>query len=191
MRNRIACAAVAVILAGCQTSYIGDESSPFYVVPPGSRITLNRALAIPPEQLGVFIQYGEVRPLSQVQLYYPYCRFELRTLHNAARTVAPDQMIVRRSAQVTLRAMYAAVVGERYAGVGMRVATDQGDKHDDGQPLLTFATRMDLHSEKQPDVFRLTCAQAGYRGEDRHVTIAEMKSTLGNLFTLDIAGPQK
>jgi hypothetical protein len=47
---------------------------------------------------------------------------------------------------------------------------------------------MQLRSAEQPDVFRLSCAHWVYPPYDQHVTIAEMRKALGNVFTLELAG---
>lgn len=185
MFARLLVIAAAAVLAGCNTTprYLGNENSPFYVVPAGSHVTVNQALTVAPEQAGVFIQNGEARRNGDVRFYDPYCRLELITLSNAARTVAPDDMVVRRSAQHTLRGTSAMAGGTQYASASILLAADNNDR-DSGPTIQTFATRMELRSEKQPDVFRLTCAKLGYRGEDHHVTITEMRRTLGDLVTL-------
>lgn len=183
MYRQLTLMALASVLAGCHTAarYAGDENSPYYVVPAGSRVVLNQALTVPPEEAGVFIQNGAPRPRAQVSFYDPYCRLELKTVRGTPRTVAPDDMIVRRSMQQTLQT-YTRIPGEQYAL--LLLAAEPDDRDDGNSTLQTFATRMDLDSQKQPDVDRLICAMVGYRGEARHVTIAEMRRTLGDIATL-------
>lgn len=185
MVTRLVLFAFAVALAGCYTAshYTGDENSPYYVVPAGSHIVLHQALTVPPEDLGVFIQRGEARSRGQVGFSEPYCRFELKTLRNASRTIAPDDMIVRRSWQEMVRSL-TRIPGEQYASAFVLLAASERD--DPNLTLVTFATRMDLESQKQPEVSRLTCARTGYRGEDRHVTIAEIRATLGKIASLQL-----
>lgn len=183
MVTRLIVFAFTVALAGCNTTarYAGDENSPYYVVPPGSHVVLNQALTVPPGEAGVFIQNGQATPRGQVRYYDPYCRFELKTVRSAPRSVAPDDMIVRRSAQQILRT-YTRIPGPQYAS--LLLASEPGDR-DDASTLQTFATLMHLDSQKQPEVDRLTCARVWYRGEgDYYPTIAEIRSTLGNIATL-------
>jgi hypothetical protein len=75
MRTKIVYAALAVALSGCQTAYVGDEQSPFYPPPAGSRLTLHKELKIPAEELSVYIQNGRVLRNVEVQHYYPFCKF--------------------------------------------------------------------------------------------------------------------
>jgi hypothetical protein len=185
MYTRLILFAFAASLAGCSTTarYAGNENSPYYVVPAGSHVVLNQALTVPPEEAGVFIQNGEARPRGQVRFSEPYCRLTLKTVRGTSRSVAPDEMVVRKSMQQTLRT-FSGIAGEQYASASIVLAASPGDRDDSSSTIQTFATHMDLDSQKQPDVDRLICAKVGYRGEDQHVTIAEMRSTLGNIVTL-------
>jgi hypothetical protein len=186
MVTRLILFALTVALAGCHTAarYAGDENSPYYVIPSGSHVVLNQALTVAPEEAGVFIQNGEAKRRGQVEFYNPYCRLELKTVRGAPRTVAPDDMIVRKSAQQTLRT-YTRIPGEQYAA--LLLAAEPGD--DSSSTLQTFATLMDLDSQNQPEVDRMTCARVGYRGEGLYYpTIAEIRRTLGNIATLRLSG---
>lgn len=186
MYKQLTIIALASTLAGCYTParYAGDENSPYYVVPAGSHVALNQALTVPPEEAGVFVQNGEARLRGQVSFYDPYCRLELKTVRGAPRTVAPDDMIVRRSVQQTLRT-FAGVPGQQYAGASMLTTAANG-RDDASLTILTYATRMYLDSQKQPEVDRLICARTGYRGEVRHLSIAEMRRALGNIAALQL-----
>lgn len=186
----IFCTALAVVLSGCQTrSYLGNENSPYYVVPAGSRLTLNQGLTIPSGELAVYMQNGRV--MRNVELLHdvPFCKFELRDLGRAARTVQPDEMVVTRSTQARSRGVTALAAPVVIAARGATQLVSN-----DLPSIESFSTRMDLRSDKQPEVFRLTCAQWGLPGDVRHVTIAEMRQALAGLFTLrlprqEAAGP--
>ena len=104
MSYRIVCVAMAAALSGCQTaSYIGDENSPYYVVPVGTRLQLQQELRIPANELAVYIQNGRVVRNSEVQHYYPFCKFELRQMSATTRTVRPDEIMVTKSSQQRLK----------------------------------------------------------------------------------------
>jgi hypothetical protein len=166
-------AAAIALLSSCQTrSYLGNENSPHYVVPAGSRVTLTQALKIPPDQLAVYVQNGRVLRNVEVLHDSPFCKFELDRLSAIARDVQPDELLVTRSAQ------------ERSRGVASLPAPVQLATSGDVPSIESLSTRMDLRSGKQPEVARLTCARWGYPGFDEHVSIAEMRQTLSGLFTL-------
>jgi Prokaryotic membrane lipoprotein lipid attachment site len=183
MRKSLVILGAAALVAGCQTTarYQGDESSPFYVVPSGSRVVLNRELTVPPEQTRVYIQNGRVVQMTEVQHYYPYCRLEVYNRRDTAQTVAPDEATVTRAVQEEIQGAFVDAGPLMLAGRLIRV---QGGESQGGPIIQSFSTRMELRSPKQPDLFRLTCAQLGYPGQDRHVTISEIRRTLDPLVTL-------
>jgi len=57
----------------------------------------------------------------------------------------------------------------------------------DGGGIQVYVTRLSLKSEKQPEVFRLSCGQWGYPPQLEHVTIGEMRKALGEILTLTLA----
>lgn len=186
MRARIACAALAAMLSACQT-YAGNENSPYYVVPAGSRLTLQQELTIPPDELSVFIQNGRVLRNAEVQHYYPFCKFELYQKSATQRTVRPDEITITRAMQQRRQTGAFTDAGAlHFARLSLAQDEDDGD---DGQ-IQSYTTRMNLRSEKQPDIFRLTCAQWAYPGDigDRHLTIAEIRRTLEPVFALHLIG---
>lgn len=186
MRVHLFVLAAAALLGACQTtSYQGDENSPFYAVPTGSRLIVNRDLPIASGQLRVFIQDGRVLSNSEVQHRYPYCSVELRDLSDGPRTVGPDELVVTRTLQHEQQGLMANNGGVVYARLGFLQQIEMGGPPG-GPTEATFATIMDVRSDKQPQVRRVTCSQWGYQGFDRHVTIAEIRHTLGDLVTLRI-----
>lgn len=184
MRARIACAALAAVLSGCQT-YAGNENSPYYVVPAGSRLILQQELAIPPNELGVFIQNGRVLRSIEVQHYYPFCKLELYQKSTRERTVRPDEITITRAMQH--RRETGAFTDAGVLHLARLTLAQDDDDGDDGQ-IQSYTTRMELRSEKQPDIYRLTCAQWAYPGDvgDWHLTIAEIRRTLEPIFALRV-----
>jgi len=170
------------LLAGCATaSYQGNENSPFYVVPVGARATLTQSITIAPENVAVFIQNGRVLPYAEVNRYHPHCKFELYTRRAESQTVAPDEFTVIRAFQEESQSVQTEPL--RYARLRLAVI---GDADVSGPSMMAFATRLYLRSAKQPDVYRLTCVQWGFPRELQHVSIAEMRHTLGELIALQL-----
>ena len=182
MRAKVACAALAAVLSSCQT-YHGDESSPYYVVPAGSRLILQQELTIPPNELSVFIQNGRAVRKNEVQHYYPFCRLQLYRTSESARTVRPDEITITDAAQHRRQSGALTDAGGLLVA---RLVVAQDDDRGNGGQLQSHLTVMELRSEKQPGIFRLTCAQWSYKGDigDRHLTITEIRQTLEPLFRL-------
>ncbi len=184
MRSWLTLTVLAALLVGCQTMPRGgNENAPYYVVPAGSRLTLHQALPVQPDSLRVYIQNGRVLKNAEVQHYYPFCSLELDRLSDVARTVAPDEFLITKAVHEEFSGAIADAGPLLYARASLGRRVDQGGNP--GGPLMvSFSTRMELRSEKQPDVRRITCAQWGYQGIDRHATVAEIRKTLEPLFTL-------
>jgi len=183
MRKLFAAFCCVTLITACQTlSDKGNENSPYYVMPPDSRAVLHRELQIPGDDVSVFIQDGRVMPFSEVRKYYPHCKFELYTRRTEARAVMPDDFRVTRTVREEAHSAGSGLLQLARLSFGIFADFDNG-----GPTLIAFVTRMYLRSEKQPDIFRLTCAQWGHLPDDGHVTIAEMRRALGELITLHIA----
>lgn len=174
---------VALLLCACQTSYRGNVDSPYYLVPVGSTLVQNQDVVIPPHRAGVFMQGGRVLPLSQVNQYYPYCKFEVLTLGDSARIVRPDAYVIKKVVQEIAPSVDAGLI--RLAALSVGIGIHAG--MDDGASMETYATRLYLRSDKQPDVYRLSCGLWAYPATGRHVTLREMRAVLGEVFTLRLA----
>lgn len=175
--NRLLLPVVLVLLSACATSarYEGREDSPFYLIPAGSRVTLNRDIAIAADQLAVYIQGGQLLPRPQLNSYRPYCKFELRELSPAPRTVTPDEFTVTRVRQ---NIFYSHAAFQRLASVD-----------DNGTSVAVYTTIMELRSARQPEVLRLLCEQWNVPPDSHHVSIAEMRRALGGYFALTVVVP--
>jgi len=52
--------------------------------------------------------------------------------------------------------------------------------------MFNYATLMYLNSEKQKDVYRITCQHWEDVMDDRHLTIKQMRQAMGDVFTLNL-----
>ena len=167
---------LSLTLAACQYVPPRDINSQFFSPPAGSQLRLTRPLTIPGNDAGVFIQYGKPQYSNwQLDQYYPHCDFELRTRSNHERVVEPDTFTVTRTVRETENVSLAPAVV---------ASSDTGN----GAPHENYMTILYLHSDKQPDVFRMTCQHWEDPGDGRHLTIRQIRQTLGDLFTLELAG---
>jgi len=164
--------ALSLLLCACQ-------SLPGYSYPTGptpqpvlTSVTLNQALRIAPDHASVHIQRGTARPYANAGEYLPHCIFELRTVSPVERTVQPETFTVT------------GIRRDRYMagldGLMLAQATAFGG---DYNPVMSTTT-ISLHSDRQPDVFRLSCQQLDEPFRAHHVTVAEMQRALGEVITL-------
>jgi hypothetical protein len=68
------------------------------------------------------------------------------------------------------------------AGFRRLMVADNGGG--DYNPVMS-TTVISLHSDRQPDVFRLSCRQLDEPYLARHVSLEQMRKTLGDLLTLE------
>jgi hypothetical protein len=166
-----------LLLTGCAQRYIGDERSPFYEPPAGSRLLLKQTLTIPAEMVGVFIQGGRAVSNREVDQYYPHCRLEVRERRETAQTVEPDEFVVQRVRRDI------KVVSNPPAGPLVRV--------DFGPSFFIYRTHLDLSSARQPQVSTLICQHWGDPALDDHLSIRDMRRALGEVMVLQLpAGGQ-
>ena len=168
---------LTVWLTGCTSSEVKDESSPFYSVPAGSMLTLNRDITIPGDKVAAYVQDGKVLGYNDVDWYRPNCKFEIYTMSDQPRQVSPDSFRITKvvdeieSSSLQGHVHYASVV----VGMGL-----------DRSQVFNYATMMHLHSDMQPDVFRMTCQHWEDVVDDRYLSVEQMRQALGEVFTLTI-----
>lgn len=166
---------IAVILPACAHYDEHDETSYFYTVPEGSSLTLNRSVIILPEQVSVYMQDGRLIELALIDRYQPYCKFEVYRIAETSRDVKPDRFTITRVVEDT--EMTSAFPMPPVASFGFA----------SGIPAVyTYSTYFSLHSDKQPDVFRMTCMHWESIIDDHYLTVPQMREAMGELFTLNL-----
>ncbi len=178
-------AALGVLLSflvGCQNFVERDENSPFYMVPSGSRLLLHYDVMIPPYKLKTYIQNGRI--VYAPNQYYPFCRFELRQVKETPQRVTPDIFEIYQTSRQ--KGIFAAM-----SSFQLFASLTFGNSGDGKPSPIIYATRMDLRSSQQPEVFRLTCGHLQDPNlEARHLSIKQIREALGNVFTLQLP-PEK
>ncbi|HEX2197733.1 MAG TPA: hypothetical protein VHG88_03805 [Burkholderiales bacterium] len=177
--RRFAALLLVAGLAACETAYkdgVPNERSTEFWVPVGSRFVLHRSLDIPPNQGSAYLQYGKLLPWYDVNQYAPYCALGLQGSAEAARRVAPDEFVVRRVSQRFLYTLAAAP--------GLTRASR--DFQSDGMTYEVLATVMQVHSERQPEVRALTCANWILPQGRSSLTVEHIRRALGSYFSLEL-----
>ena len=163
---------VALLLSACQSTTGYRYPTGPTPVPVLTTVTLNQEVHIRPDYASVYIQSGQVRLTNTAAEYHPHCILELRTLSPTTRTLQPDTFTVtgiRRERFMT-----------RLGGLMLAQATAFGG---DYNPVMS-TTVISLHSDRQPDVLRLSCQQLDEPFRAHHVSMAEMQQALGDVMTL-------
>ena len=175
-----------LLLAACEIPPQQRDSSPFYLVPPGSKFTLNQDILIPANSLKIFIQDG--RLVYSPNQYYPYCKFSLRELKDHPQLVKADEFDIFKTWQVA--DLFAAIDTFHAFPVFADISISSNDR---GAPTpIVYGTEMDLHSATQPQVFRMMCGHLQDPNlTARYLSVDQMREALGGIFTLQLPGDLK
>ena len=176
-------ALLALTLSACQSTAPLPVTSPYYLIPVGSRLVLNQPIEIAPTSATVRLQFGKIVSRFNSQDFEPLCVFESRIVGERAQIIEPDSFEIIRvrrdyntlSAQAEPRARL------------IRAFADDG-----GGSRQYYKTELFLHSAKQPQILAMTCQHAWEPGSSaldlRPLTIDEIRQALGGYFTLQLAG---
>lgn len=191
-----------LILVACSSTPVTDVNSPYFVPPAGSRFIVNRDINIDAHKTSAWFQGGKLKPYNQLDLYYPNCKFELKSLSEKSRKVKPDIFLVTRVKQeeqvldmtVPLRIAGASVGigigGGTRSGVGVGIGFGFSIGAGGTSPV-PYATIFYLRSEEQPEVFRVTCMHWEDPADGQYLTFGEIRQALGDYITIEVGNPQK
>ena len=157
---------ISLLLAACQSLPPADSTD----TPAIKAVTLKQDFPIRPDRSNEYIQGGEIRPYKSIEQYYTHCKLELREIADNERTIKPQTFNVTR--------IYRK---EEFAGFIKTILAGDGDSG-----LIMSTIYLYLQSEQQPDIFRLSCMRQDESFYARHVTVEEMRDTLGDLMSLQL-----
>ncbi len=165
--------AAALVLGACQSTG-GGRDSHYWTLPEGSALELTRELQVTSGWARVTLQHGQVVHPNAIDRGEPSC--ELRVGQAATReapiTVAADRFAL-------------GPVNRRYASASARAALASlifiEDERDDRR---TFQTNLPLSSPRQPLVRYMTCEITGDPRWLRHLSLEQIRETLGEVFAL-------
>jgi hypothetical protein len=178
--------AFVLSLSACQSWDTRNADSLYYRIPAGSTLTLSKDLNIPAGNAAVYIQNGQIAASSgQMRGYDAHCILEMRAIKDVAQPVKADQFVILKVAQETRLARADFIL----LAMNSHNTMIAGKNNDGGPSQKLHSTLLDLRSERQPEVFRLTCQ----RWDDRSynatpLTVSEIRKTLSDVFTLKLSG---
>jgi hypothetical protein len=167
---------LSLLLAACGYNQAYDGHTPYYGISEGSQVELRQALTLLPGRARAFLQRGALVS-GRLDQYHPHCNFEVRTLSDEARSIAPDSFVV-----VRLQLGFTEVVS--LEPVRLAMLNTSAWYPADG-PLISRYVHLYLASKRQPDVLRLTCHGAfDFMPEAQWPTVEEMQEALGGIAEL-------
>lgn len=174
---------VGLLVSGCATSgqnphWYGNENSSSFRVPVDSELVLNRELVVAPRLQRVFFQQGRVLARHhEVNRHQPWCVLRLERRRDVEVRITPDTFVVHSVRRQYLNSV--ALLGPIQVAQRRREGTTA--------TFEVVASLMELRSERQPDVANLACARWRRPTNIFHVTIRNIRETLGEVFTLELA----
>lgn len=155
--QRIALTIMILALAGCNTAQTRDINSPYYKVPPGSSIVLDRDLEIPAGLAHIDLQDGT--PSTAVGNYNVSCTFSIR--HLGPATIKADTFRIRDTS-----------IGQEWVS---------------RPDIMRFYREFRLTSETQPDVTHFVCQDWDGPLMGKPVSVPEMEKAVGGYVTFRFA----
>ncbi|MES9963008.1 MAG: hypothetical protein ABW116_05685 [Candidatus Sedimenticola sp. 20ELBAFRAG] len=175
-----------LLLQGCATNVVYEQTSPWFYIPVGSVVELHEEIVVPPRYTRAYLQDGEVWGYGQVDKYYPFCNFEVRLRKETEpQSIMPERFIVTRVEQG-----WKTIVGlerPKLASALMRNRFRHWIIWKDGPGTINRYRHYWLGSDVQPNVMRITC----YGGQDEpheavQPTLQEIRQVLGGKVTIHL-----
>ena len=156
------------LVGGCATA----PESPKLIPPKGTQIEVTQDLSVD-GGARLRMQYGKIKSRRDITVVEPYCLF----VSNRPRSEF-NQPLVIESGIFTVTSSYRRVDFTWAEGVEVAEIDSNRD----------MSTIMELSSDTQPGIDRLTCTRWGSRWLDGYVTIEDMRTALGGLVRIDLPG---
>jgi hypothetical protein len=174
-------ALILTFLTACAQVPVADEHSPYSRIAAGTTLTLHQPVEIPRYAARVFIQDGRVVSKTGMNVYYPHCNLEVRTVSDGNARIEPGNFLVTgfRLDEVTIVKQKEPLM--LASAMPMLADDDPG-----GPPPTSRAVHYLLHSETQPDVMRLTC-HGGFAEawEVAYPSVSEIRQVLEGIASFD------
>ena len=176
------------LIPACQPAFINgvpNERSPYFQVPVDSKLILNRTITIEPAHKSAYFQRGRMIPWYEVNKYGAYCALALDRTRNVEQTVNASEFVVHKVSNESLFTI-AKKKNQKIRLVDFKLHV--ADMRDSGGTTYeVLATVMELRSDTQSEVRRLTCADWGIPQNTPLLTVEKIRQSLGDFFSLKLA----
>lgn len=173
-----------LLLLSCTSQSVNREPPAYQAIPVGSEFILNSPVEIPAYEAGVYIQSGKVTYYKHINSRYPNCRLEVKDVKESPQPVAPDRFTVVKLNYGSQYVMKQPLV---FANLADSQIADGGSG---GHMAEEFTVYFFIHSEKQPDVFRLRCQYWEEPGSGQQLRLSDVQQALGDLVTISFSDRQ-
>jgi hypothetical protein len=183
---------VIVLLAGCPSAYIDgvpNERSPYFQLPVGSELILEKEVAVPAGDDQLYFQNGRTMDWRRVDIYRPHCALKVDSKMDADRSIHPDRFtLTQSSTERFFRRVHSPGPhpGVRMAGFDPAITPAADFDRDGRMDYEVTAVVMELRSARQPQVREMICADWGLPQDRLHITVQNIRRALGDFFTIQL-----
>ena len=164
-----------LVISSCSTEIVIDHDSYKYSVPVGSKLILNQKITIAANQGRTFFQNGKELKNKDVDIYYPHCSITTHKIVNSERVIHADSFEI-----------YKIIDDEEYAQRNVYYASIFFMADNYGPSITGLVSYYYLRSKAKQDIRTLECLQWNSPGDNKYLSINEVKIALGNIFTLQL-----
>ncbi len=178
-----------LMLGGCETLVRESMHTGWQEIPPGSTLTLNRSMLIPPGRARVFFVIPKNQRDARSSGTGTSCALEVRRIdQEAVQTIPAVSFRITRVQNTVALVSNEPPDGALDTTLRFRLAEHGGSSGDGGSQMIRQGYHLWLQSAEAPNVMRMTCL--GWLDEPastRSPTLAEIRAVLGETATLDVA----
>jgi len=164
-----------LLISSCSQQFIKNENDYKYSISVGSSFTLNKPITIKANTGRTFFQNGFVIDESSLNIYYAHCSLTMNTITEKDRVISPAVFIIQN-----------VIDDEEYAQRFIQIASNNISVSSAGPLITGLVSYYYIHSSIEPDVRTLECIRWDSLYENRHLSIREIRNTLGDIFNLEI-----
>ena len=171
-----------LLLAGCTAQVRKDTASPYYPVPGGSTLKINRMIEIPPPRTRHFLQNGKVS--GHFDHYTPNCNIEVYKRDDlAVQYVQPGEYRISRVQQTREEVVRTRLPQLAALGAPSMLLASKGD----GNASIYLGYHLWLEGP-DPNVMRLSCRGAFADPSEAYPpSIDQIRQALGEIMFLELA----
>jgi len=147
---------------------------------PGDFIYVNQALVIKENDARVSIQNGKVEDYARLDHFYPHCWFVSLKRNASSQVIQSDTFKI-----IEIQYRY-DIVHKQNIGYRLSALMLNG-----GAPVVNYTTEIIIGSDRQKDITRLLCSHLEDPADAEHLTIAQIKQTLGSLVSFSLKAKQQ
>ena len=159
----------------CAHNIEKDHESSLYSVTVGSLLHLNQSIIIQAGLARTFFQNGQITDRKDIDIYKPHCSITVNDITLNQQTINPTTFVI-----------YKITDDEEYATREILYASANLRAIGDGPTIMANSTYYFLKSADAPHVRTLECLLWDDPYNAEYLSINEIKSSLGNIFTLTV-----